>query len=225
MGVALTGAALAAVSLVLPRITPWVVLSDPSSALVRFIDVRAEANLHTWFNVVVLSVGAVLHGCVGLLARDAGRRAWPWAVTCAILAFLAIDDLASLHEQLEPLGRDLGGGSGALRFAWLVPGLALAVGLVLTAVTIARQLPAVSGRWLLAGIATLLAAAVGGEAAGGLLLDSGKEVAYILVSHAEEFAETAAAGMLLCAAVAAVSTRRGPRPGAVEVTYDGARTA
>lgn len=218
--VAVLGAALALVSLVLPRVTAWPALSDPSSPLVRFVDVRAEANLHTWFNVAVLTVAAFLHGCVCALARSAGRTWWPWAVLALALAALAIDDLASLHEQLEPWGRALGGGDGALHFAWLVPGGVLAVGLAVTAVMAARQLPAAAGRWLLGGISALLAAAFGAEALGGALLDVGEEIAYIVVSHVEEFVETVAAGMLLCAAVSVLSIHRGARPGSMEVSYD-----
>jgi hypothetical protein len=218
--IAVVGATLATVSLVLPRVTAWPVLSDPSSPLVRFVDVRAEANLHTWFNVAVLTVAALLHGCVGALARSAGRTWWPWAVLSLALSALAIDDLASLHEQLEPWGRALGGGGGALHFAWLVPGGVLAVGLAMTAVTTARQLPAAAARWLLGGILALLGAALGAEALGGALLDRGEEIAYIVVSHVEEFVETVAAGMLLCAAVSVLAIRRGPRPGTMEVSYD-----
>ena len=218
--VAVVGAALSLVSLVLPRITTWSVLTDPSSPLVRFIDVRAEVNLHTWFNVSVLTLAALLHGCVGGLARSAGRTWWPWVVLSLALAVLAIDDLASLHEQLEPVGRALGGGDGALHFAWLVPGVVLAAGLLMTAVATARQLPAAAARWLLFGISALLGAAIGAEALGGVLLDADEQVAYIVVSHVEEFVETVAAGMLLCAAVSVLSIDRGPRPGSVAVTYD-----
>jgi len=213
-------AGLVAVSLVLPRVVPWDLLRDPGSPLVRFIDVRAEANLHTWFNVAVLSVGAFLHAGVGLLARHAGRTAWPWAVTSLVLAVLAIDDLASLHEQLEPVGRALGAGDGALHFAWLLPGVVLAAGLALTAFTVARRLPRAAGRWLLAGVTVLLVAAVGLEAVGGAVLSSvGDGLAYILVSHLEEFVETCAAGILLCAAVSALQVRPGSAPGVVEVGY------
>lgn len=218
--VALAALLLVATSLVLPRIAPWDALRDPSLPLVRLIDVRAEANLHTWFNVAVLTVGAAAHAVVGGLAHRAGHRAWPWGVTCAVLCLLALDDLASLHEQLEPLGRALGAGDGALHFAWVLPGLLLAAGLAGTAVVVARTLPVASARWLLAGVTALVAAAVGLEAAGGAILSGlGSGPLYILVSHLEEFVETCAAGALLCAAVAAVEVRPAAAPGALVVGY------
>ncbi|WP_222195537.1 hypothetical protein [Modestobacter italicus] len=216
---AAVGSLLAAVSLVLLRITPWDVLRDPSSPLVRLLDVRAEGSLHTWFNVSVLSAGAVLHTCAGALAHRAGRPAWPWALTATALALLSMDDLLAVHEQLEPLGRALGAGEGGLHFAWVLPGLVLAAGLAAVAVVAARRLPPSASRWLLLGVASLLAAAVGLESAGGLVLDSvGDGALYVLVSHAEELIETLAAAALLCAGVSAVRLAGGPDAG-FEVGY------
>ncbi|NIH66597.1 hypothetical protein [Modestobacter marinus] len=219
LALAAVGCLLVALSLVLLRITPWDVLRDPSSPLVQLLDVRAEGSLHTWFNVCVLSSGAVLHGCAGALAHRAGWEAWPWALTAAALALLSMDDLLAVHERLEPLGRALGAGQGGLHFAWVLPGLLLAVGLAATAVVAARKLPSSASRWLLVGVAALLAAAVGLESVGGLVLDSvGDGALYVLVSHAEELIETLAAAALLCAAVSAVRLGAGPGAG-FEVGY------
>lgn len=214
------GTGLAAVSLVLPRVTSWSVLRDPASPLVLLIDVRAEGSVHTWFNVALLTVGGLLHAGVGALARRAGSAAWPWALTAAALLLLSLDDLLAVHEQLDPLGRALGGGSGALHFAWVLPGLVLGAGLVAVAVLAAQRLPAAAARWLLLGVAALLLAAVGLESVGGVVLDSvGDGPLYILVSHGEELLETWAAGALLCAAVAAVRVCGGTGAGSVEVSY------
>lgn len=221
--VAFVGAVWVGISLVVPRVAPWDFLTDPASPAVRFVDVRAEANLHTWFNVAVLAVGAVIHSCVGVLARRSGRSWWPWAVTSSVLVLLSVDDLASLHEQLEPVGRAIGGGTGAFHFAWLLPGLVLAGGFLVAALAGVRRVPVVASRWLMGGVATLLIAAVGLEAVGGLVLSSiGDGPGYILLSHLEEFGETCAAAMLLAAAIAAVAVRAGSVPGSVEIGYVGA---
>ena len=204
------GGTLGALSLVLLRITPWDILRDPASPLVQLLDVRAEGSLHTWLNVTVLAVGSLLHAGVAVLARRGGRICWPWVLTATSLALLSLDDLLALHEQLEPLGRALGGGTGALHFAWLLPGLVLAAGFLAVTVVAARRLPAGSRAWMTAGVMALLGAAVGLEALGGFVLDAhGDGVVYILISHAEEMLETCAAAALLCAAVVAATFRTG----------------
>jgi hypothetical protein len=222
--IVLVAAVLTVVSLLVPRIVPWAALRDPASPLVQFVDVRSEANLNTWFNVALLSVGAALHACVARIARRTGRPSWPWMVTASGLALLAIDDLAAVHEKLEPLGRSLGGGEGITHFAWIVPGLVLAGVLAAGALAVARRLPRRSMGWLVGGIAVLLTAAVGMEALGGAVISGvGDGLAYILVSHVEEFAETCAAGMLLCAATFAISVHQGSPSSALVVDYLDAR--
>ncbi|MCZ2821214.1 hypothetical protein O2V63_12795 [Modestobacter sp. VKM Ac-2977] len=214
------GCLLAGLSLVLLRIIPWDLLRDPSSPVVQLLDVRAEGSLHTWFNGALLTVGAALHAGVAVLAHRAGRAAWPWLLTAGSLVLLSVDDLLALHEQLEPLGRALGAGEGGLHFAWVLPGLVLAAGLAAVTVVAARRLPPSSRRWMLLGVAALLAAAVGLESAGGLVLDSvGDGALYVLVSHAEELIETCAAAALLCAGVAGVRLRSGPAVDGLQVGY------
>ncbi|MBM9466568.1 hypothetical protein [Nakamurella leprariae] len=77
--VALIGSAFGVVSLVAPRITPWDVLRDPASPLVRLVDVGAEGNVHTWFDVAVLTLGAAA-GAVTAASRtapvNADGRGW-----------------------------------------------------------------------------------------------------------------------------------------------------
>lgn len=205
---ALVGLLLSLVSLVLPRVATSEVLTDASSPLVRFIDTRAEANLPTWFNVALLAVAAAAHLFLAGLSRAMHERAWPWLLTALLLALLSLDDLASVHERLGPAGSALGGGDGALHFAWLVLGLPIALAVVLAASAASRRLPRQSRTLFLAGILVLLLSAVGFELAGGAILDGiGDGPAYILVSPLEELIETLAAVVLLCSAVVGVSVR------------------
>ena len=99
-------------------------------------------------------------------------------------------------------------------------GQVLAAGFLVAALAGIRRVPVVAAHWLMIGVATLLAAAVGFEALGGLVLSSiGDGSAYILLSHLEEFGETCAAAMLLAAAVSAVSVQQGGASGSLEFAY------
>jgi len=210
-------------SLGLPQVTD-------DGFVVAFVVVTEEANLPTWFNVVLLAWGALLHAAVGVLARTDGHPAWPWFGSAFVLAALSLDDLSSLHERLEGIGRSLGGGDGVTHFAWVLPGAVLAGVVVLGCVAAVPRIPRPSAVLLALGIGLLLAAAVGLEMAGGAILagnDGGTSVGYLLVSHVEEFLETVAAVILLAAASSAVrwhrdgdglrltyrAGRRAPRPG------------
>jgi hypothetical protein len=194
VGVAL---ALGAASLLLPRITPFDVLSDPASPWVVLLDVRAEGSVHTWFNVAVLATGSALAVVLALLQRTRGRAGWPWAVVAATLAALSVDDLLALHERMQDVGAALVG-TGTVHFAWVVPGALLALVLVLALSVAASRLPVLSRRNLLAGAVLLVLAAIGLEVAGGAVLDTvGDGPLYIVVSHVEEVLETVAAAVLL----------------------------
>lgn len=192
---------LAVASLVLPRVPWWPALRDPEQPWVLLLDVRDEGSVHTWWNVVLLGAAAVLAVGAALVRRAAGREGWPWWLVAAVLGALSLDDMLAVHERLEPLGEQLGGGSGALRFAWVVPGAVAGLVAVALVVVAARRLPREAARPLAGGLVLLLVAALGLEAVGGAVLDTvGDGAVYILVSHLEELLESLAACLLLLGA-------------------------
>lgn len=178
----------------------------PMRLLLKFFDVASEANLWTWANVAVLLSAAHVH----LLAAYA--RWWRhapgvagWALTALLMAGLSLDDLAGLHERLEPLGEALGGGSGLTHFAWLVPGSAIALATLALFAVLVRNVEGRARLYLLAGILVFFAGAVGMEAVGGYALSqlgSGVNVTYVLLFHVEEMLEATGAALLLSAGLA-----------------------
>lgn len=193
-------------SLVLPRAPWWPALRDPELAWVVLLDVRAEGSVHTWWNVVLLGASAVLAAAAALVRRAAGRGSLPWWLVAAVLGALSLDDMLALHERLEPLGEQLGGGGGALRFAWVVPGAAAGLVVVVAVVVAARSLPRAAATPLAGGLVLLLVAALGLEVVGGAVLDTvGDGAAYILVSHLEELLESLAACLLVLGAARGLS--------------------
>jgi hypothetical protein len=101
------------------------------------------------------------------LARRVGDRdARHWAALAAVLSLLSVDEAASLHERLggpaaEVLGDALG---GALHFAWVVPGVVLALVVGLAFLRFVLRLPPSTRRLVVA------AAEEGLEMAGSVLL-------------------------------------------------------
>jgi hypothetical protein len=188
---------LAAASLVLPRVPAWAVLRDPGQPWVVLLDVRDEGSVHTWFNVALLTAAAASACLAAVVHRVAGSASWPWWAVAVVLAGLSADDMLSLHERLEGVGQRLGGGAGALHFAWVVPGAVLGAAVALVVVVAVRRLPGCSRTPLLTGVSLLLVAALALEAVGGAVLSEiGDGAAYILVSHLEEVLESIGACLL-----------------------------
>lgn len=189
-------------------------LAEDANAVRRFFEVAGEQNGWAWLNVVLLATGAALHLVAGLLWRRAGRRAQAWWGTAAVLAALSLDDLVGLHERMTGLGVELGGGSGLLVAAWVVPGAAVAVGVVVAFGFLARSLDRPGRRLLLGGLALFLAGAFGLEAVGhAVLADRGPSATYGGLVLVEELAEAWGAVLMAAAGAAAVVLRTGPGDG------------
>jgi len=231
-GLLVAGVAIAALLVVLDiAVTrvPWAPQwREPESMVRIYFDVAREQNLPTWVNVCLLTLAAAIAGLVAALARAArDPSALPWAVFALICAGLSLDDLTSLHERLDPLGRQLGGGSGLTYAAWLVPGALVAVAVVVAVVVLVRRTGRTTRLLLLTGLGCLLAGAFGFEAAGNAVLEErGFSRAYAWFLFTEEFLETIGAVLLLAGTVSGLRiTATGPsllvelaRPGGPQTT-------
>jgi hypothetical protein len=184
-------------------------------AVMRLFDVNSEANVPSWFSSLLLGGCALAAGLLAALQRRAGGRdAGHWVGLAAVLLLLSLDEVAALHERLRgPAAAVLGNaGRGPLRFAWVLPGvlLALAVGAVFLGFV--ARLPVGTRRLVVAAAGLYLAGAVGAEAVSGVVLDArGDRALYLLVTAAEEGLEMGGAVLLLYAAMGLLQLR--PEPG------------
>jgi hypothetical protein len=184
--------------------------------VMRLFDVNSEDNVPSWFSSMLLMGCAVLAALLAALVRRAGGRdAGHWAGLAAVLSLLSLDEVAALHERLGgPTAEVLGGGStrGALHFAWIVPGVVLALVVGLAFLGFVRRLPPGIRRLVVAAAAMYLTAAVGLESLGGIVLDAqGDRALYLLVTAAEEGLEMGGSVLLLYATMRLLHLR--PDPG------------
>jgi hypothetical protein len=184
-------------------------------AIMRLFDVNSEHNVPSWFSSVLLMGCALVAALLAALGRRAGRRdAGSWAGLAALLSLLSLDEAVSLHERLGgPAAAVLGDSTrGALHFAWVVPGLALALVVGLVFVRFVVRLPASTRRLVVAAAGLYVTGAVALEAAGGMVLEAqGHRAGYLLVTAAEEGLEMAGSVLLLYAAMRLLHLR--PEPG------------
>lgn len=203
-----TALALVVIGAAVPN-QPWFpALADPDSQVRLFFDPTSEANLWTWFNVVLLAAAAAAHAVTGWLRRRAGEAAAGWFVVAAFLAVLSLDDLASLHERLDAVGRALGAGEGALRAAWVVPALAVAAPFGIAVWRVARRALWTVRSLLLTGMGLFLGAALGLELVAFAVLDLvGSGPLYAGLSYLEELLEAWGVVLVLAAAPASWTLR------------------
>ncbi|KIN70906.1 Multidrug resistance protein (Efflux pump/antiporter) [Sulfitobacter noctilucae] len=177
-------------------------------AHIPLFDVASEVNFWTWLNVSYMLFAAYMMGLSALVRRYSGAPFWGWVLAGAAVLFLSLDDFISIHERFGALGQALGGGSGLLHFAWVIPGIIAAAGLVLIFWTAMRSAAPVVRRDFALGLALFFGGAVGLEMVSGWVLSNfGHRRPYTLLYHLEEMCE--AAGIILIGRAALKDLIRG----------------
>ncbi|MBS1830389.1 MAG: hypothetical protein JST93_34120 [Acidobacteria bacterium] len=170
--------------------------------LIPLFDLEREANIPTIFSAGLLSISAGLLSLIAIekhQSRDGLRR--PWAVLACGFLFMAVDELARIHELLvaptrQWLGRDQ---LGPLYFAWVVPGFALVAVLALYFVPFLRALPRRDALRFLSAGAVYLGGALGVELAGGNAAEQGgvQQPLYVALVTLEESMEMTGAVLFI----------------------------
>ena len=107
---------------------------DVVMGLIPLFNFNAEANIPSFFSTLLLSAASGLLFVNAAIYRQHNK--WFvkfWFFLALIFAFLAVDELSSLHERLTVPVRDSLGAEGVFYFAWVIPYavLVLGVGLVM----------------------------------------------------------------------------------------------
>lgn len=183
----ITAFALGLLSIGLPNVAPDVDLLSADGSPVRLLfGVSEEMNVPTFFSVGVFLAAASALVVAGMLAG--GRLRSALGVTAGLLALLAFDDFAALHERLKAVG-DLVT-LGAFDYAWVVPGAVIGAVVVVAFWRLAVQLDGATRRDVLVGIAVFFVAALGFETLNGLLDQPGLNGMPLQIgTHVEEVTE------------------------------------
>lgn len=193
-------------SIGLPNIAPDVALLSADGSPVRLLfGVSEEMNIPTFFSVGVFLAAASALVMAGVLAGGTLRSAL--GVTAGLLALLAFDDFAALHERLTAVG-DLVT-LGTFAYAWVLPGAVIGAVVVVAFWRLAAQLDGATRRDVLVGIAVFFVAALGLEALNGLLDQPGLNGMPLQIgTHVEEVTENLGIILVLRGALSMVETSR-----------------
>ena len=91
-----------------------------ANSLYFFFNMGSESNIPTLFSVIILFLAST-HLYVAWKTNAGDKTKNYWIILAAIFLFLAIDEGATIHEQFNKYGRNLGGGSGYLYYSWIIP--------------------------------------------------------------------------------------------------------
>ncbi len=196
---------------------------DPPTAFAvayRLFDADREGNVPAWFSTVMLVVVALLSLGVSTLLRDrSAPLRWYWAGLAVVFAYLSLDELAGVHEELVPRLSLAVEARGALTYPWTIVAAPLVALFVLVYARFLWALPRrTAGLLLLAG-GLYVGGALGLEVGGGLIVDEDGEITlgYVLVTSAEELLEMIGAAVCLYAVAdhaRGLMHRSGEEPGA-----------
>ncbi|MFG6535271.1 hypothetical protein ACGYK5_15680 [Sulfitobacter sp. 1A16787] len=180
---------------------------------IYMFDVAGEGNIWTWMNVtyMVLAAGALY--LAALVRKQNGVQYRAWFVTAVGVLLLSLDDMVGIHERLEGLGHNMGGGDGFLHFAWVIPGMivgALLIGVFGLAI---RSADAPVRRDFILGIVFFFGGALVLEMMTGAVLSGyGHYKPYTALYHIEEFCEAVGVIFILSAALKDVICQSSRKP-------------
>ena len=154
----------------------------------RLLDADDDLSAFSWLAVAAAAVAAV--AALGMAAL-LGERTRTYYALAAILAFLSLDDMVQIHEELGVRAR-ISGVEYSERFLWPIVYLPLLAGTFLLLETIARSEPAAVRRSIRLGLALFSSAIVLEVAAIAILdddLSTVQKAVYFLEVTVEEAAE------------------------------------
>lgn len=156
----------------------------------RLLDADDDGSAYSWIAVTATAAAALAAFLLAALLRERQRRFYPLA---ALVAFLSLDDMVQIHEDLGRLAR-IPGVDYSERLVWPILYLPILVATFVLLETIARATTEPLRRLIRLGLALLVAAVVLEVAAFALLVDDGLTrltAVYILEVAVEEAAELA----------------------------------
>ena len=182
---------------------------DTAKGLIPLFDLNTEANIPTFFSVLMALFRVVLLAIVGLEARHrASPDARYWLVLAAGFLFIAYDEAFQVHEKMtQPMQNMLGNGDlGFLHYAWVVPAIAAVLVATLFFFKFLVRLPRATALRLLTAGALYLGGCIGIELiSGNYFTAHGYSLGYNLLVIVEEGMEMAGLATLIHALVSHIA--------------------
>jgi hypothetical protein len=152
------------------RFALYVLGDEPFTRPLKLFDVGEERSIPTWFESMQFMLCSVLLAVVAVAKRQRGERyVLHWGVLSAILLYMSLDEVATIHEtmgaQLQRLLHYLTGFTpgGAISYFWVVPGALFVLVVALAYLRFLVDLPRATRRQFVFAGALFLLGALGLE--------------------------------------------------------------
>lgn len=132
---------------------------------VDLFDLNRELNIPTWYSGALLLLSALLLYLVGLIDAAHARH---WKLIALVFTYLSLDEVAGLHERLDPVVKTIIDTRGVFYFGWVAVAIPI---LALLGVIFGRfilQLEAKTKKRFLVAAVVFVGGALVMEMAGGL---------------------------------------------------------
>lgn len=157
-----------------------------------------EGNLATWYSSALLLACAALLGAIAWRTTAGQRYRRHWAGLAILLALMSADETAQMHEMLIAPLRAIWDVGGVFHFAWVIPGMAFVLCVLLACAGFLRSLPPRTRALFAAAAAVYLGGALGIEMVDGYYASrwGSATLAYGMLTSLEEALELAGAVLL-----------------------------
>lgn len=166
-----------------------------------------EANVPTWYGAGLHLACAVVLGAIAYAHRGQ-RRMGHWTGLALVFAYLCLEELTRVHDQVGEVCRALLHWDGPMNLPWLLPyglvGMLLAVGYA----RFVAELPTATRRSFVLAGAIFVGGAFGLElvSAEVAVIEGGGNLGYLALSHLEEVLEMSGTAVFFSALVGYAGT-------------------
>jgi hypothetical protein len=128
------------------------------------LSVNEEKSVPTVFNFLLHVLSAILVLAVTVLQRRAvGRYPWRWVLLFLIFVYTASDEILALHERIGTRLHEQMHTTGALFYAWVIPGAGFVLLVTLLELRLVLDLPTPIRRLAVASACIFVGGALGVE--------------------------------------------------------------
>lgn len=159
-----------------------------------------ENNLPTLFSGVQLAIAALLALGIAYFVRSQQTgKARPWFIIAAVLSYLGIDDMASIHDHIDLAIMARVETTGLIHWPWVIPYAILALGIMIYFVPFFFKLPVKTRLFFATSAAMYIFGGIGMEMIGASHAEHAGEdgLQYAIYTTIEESLEMLAVTLLI----------------------------